>query len=84
MCPEQRVEAGRQSCLVVALLFRHRGISSRSTQTLPRQAAGLSVPGFGNGMTPYWGPEIEAGPNPFTPDKVLTMCPEQGVNHVTG
>ena len=27
---------------------------------------------------------VEPGPNPFTPDKVLTMCPEQGVNHVTG
>jgi hypothetical protein len=26
----------------------------------------------------------EPGPNPFTPDKVLTMCPEQGVNHVAG
>ena len=22
--------------------------------------------------------------HPFTPDKVLTMCPEQVVNHVTG
>ena len=27
---------------------------------------------------------VEPGPNPFMPDKVLTMCPEQGVNHVTG
>ena len=27
---------------------------------------------------------VEPGPNPFTPDKVLTMCPEKGVNHVTG
>jgi len=27
---------------------------------------------------------IEPGPYPFGPDKVLTMCPEQGVNHVTG
>lgn len=27
---------------------------------------------------------VEPGPNPFTPDKVLTMCPEQDVNHVTG
>ena len=27
---------------------------------------------------------VEPGPNPFVPDKVLTMCPEQGVNHVTG
>ena len=27
---------------------------------------------------------VEPGPNPFTPDKVSTMCPEQGVNHVTG
>jgi len=27
---------------------------------------------------------VEPGPNPFAPDKVLTMCPEQGVNHVTG
>ncbi len=27
---------------------------------------------------------VEAGPNPFMPDKMLTMCPEQGVNHVTG
>jgi putative transposase len=27
---------------------------------------------------------VEPGPNPFTPDKVLTMCPEQGVDHVTG
>ena len=27
---------------------------------------------------------VEPGPNPFDPDKVLTMCPEQGVNHVTG
>jgi len=27
---------------------------------------------------------VEPGPNPFIPDKVLTMCPEQGVNHVTG
>ena len=26
---------------------------------------------------------IEPGPYPFGPDKVLTMCPEQGVNHVT-
>ena len=28
--------------------------------------------------------DVEPGPNPFMPDKVLTMCPEQGVNHVTG
>jgi sialate O-acetylesterase len=27
---------------------------------------------------------VEPGPSPFMPDKVLTMCPEQGVNHVTG
>jgi putative transposase len=27
---------------------------------------------------------VEPGPNSFDPDKVLTMCPEQGVNHVTG
>ncbi len=27
---------------------------------------------------------VEPGPNPFTPGKVLTVCPEQGVNHVTG
>jgi hypothetical protein len=27
---------------------------------------------------------VEPGPSPFIPDKVLTMCPEQGVNHVTG
>jgi putative transposase len=27
---------------------------------------------------------VEPGPNPFMPDKVLTMCPEQDVNHVTG
>jgi hypothetical protein len=27
---------------------------------------------------------LEPGPSPFLPDKVLTMCPEQGVNHVTG
>ncbi len=27
---------------------------------------------------------VEPGPDPFMPDKVLTMCPEQGVNHVTG
>jgi len=27
---------------------------------------------------------VEPGPNPFMPDKVLTICPEQGVNHVTG
>ena len=27
---------------------------------------------------------VEPAPNPFMPDKVLTMCPEQGVNHVTG
>jgi hypothetical protein len=27
---------------------------------------------------------VEPAPNPFAPDKVLTMCPEQGVNHVTG
>jgi putative transposase len=27
---------------------------------------------------------VEPGPNPFTPDNVLTICPEQGVNHVTG
>ena len=27
---------------------------------------------------------VEPGPNPFAPDKVLTMCPEWGVNHVTG
>jgi putative transposase len=27
---------------------------------------------------------VEPGPNPFMQDKVLTMCPEQGVNHVTG
>jgi len=26
---------------------------------------------------------VEPGPNPFMPDQVLTMCPEQGVNHVT-
>lgn len=27
---------------------------------------------------------LATGPSPFMPDKVLTMCPEQGVNHVTG
>jgi putative transposase len=27
---------------------------------------------------------VEPGPSPFMPDKVLTMCPEQGVNDVTG
>ena len=27
---------------------------------------------------------MEPGPNPFTPNKLLTMCREQGVNHVTG
>jgi len=27
---------------------------------------------------------VEPGPSPFMPDKVLTMCPEQDVNHVTG
>ena len=27
---------------------------------------------------------VEPGPNPFIPDNVLTICPEQGVNHVTG
>jgi|GEM_PF-4116180 len=27
---------------------------------------------------------VEPGPSPFMPDKVLTMCPEQGVNHVIG
>ena len=27
---------------------------------------------------------VEPGRNPFAPDKVLAMCPEQGVNHVTG
>jgi putative transposase len=26
---------------------------------------------------------VEPGPSPFMPDKVLTMCPEQDVNHVT-
>lgn len=27
---------------------------------------------------------MEPGTNSFTPDNVLTMCPEQRVNHVTG
>jgi hypothetical protein len=27
---------------------------------------------------------IEPAPNPFAPDKVLTMSPVYGVNHVTG
>jgi len=27
---------------------------------------------------------VEPGPSPFMPDKVLTICPEQDVNHVTG
>jgi hypothetical protein len=27
---------------------------------------------------------VEPGPSPFMPDNVLTMGPEQGVNHVTG
>jgi len=27
---------------------------------------------------------VEPGPSPFMPDNVLTMCPEQAVNHVTG
>ena len=27
---------------------------------------------------------VEPGPSPIVPDKVLTMCPEKGVNHVTG
>jgi hypothetical protein len=27
---------------------------------------------------------VEPGPNPFVPDKLLTMCPEQDVNHVIG
>jgi hypothetical protein len=26
---------------------------------------------------------VEPGPKPFTPDKVLSMCPEEGVNRVT-
>ena len=30
------------------------------------------------------GGRVEPGPNPFIPDNVLTICPEQGVNHVTG
>ena len=27
---------------------------------------------------------VEPGPDPFTPDTRLTMCPEKGVNHVIG
>ena len=26
---------------------------------------------------------VKPGPSPFMPDKVLTMCPAQGVTHVT-
>jgi hypothetical protein len=32
-----------------------------------------------NGKVP-----VEHGLSPLVPDKVLTMCPEGGVNHVTG
>jgi hypothetical protein len=49
-----------------------------------------TVEHLGSARMPWNACEMGSGyffsrsPSPFVPDKVLTMCPEQGVNHVTG
>ena len=70
--------------IVPALEFRHFGGQLVGIREVYQDIWQVSFLEYDLGFFDDEQDRVEPGPDPFAPDKVLTMCPEQGVNHVTG